>query len=59
MGVEIVRNKYVVIDLETTGNSPKKGDKIIQFAACVVENGKITGGKFMLLAMRGKRFPLL
>lgn len=34
-------NKYVVVDLETTGNSPKKGDKIIQFAACVVEDGKI------------------
>lgn len=35
-------NKYVVVDLETTGNSPKKGDKIIQFAACVVEDGRIT-----------------
>ncbi|MBB6444673.1 ATP-dependent DNA helicase DinG [Bacillus benzoevorans] len=32
-------NKYVVIDLETTGNSPKKGDKIIQFAAVVIQNG--------------------
>ncbi|CAM3447063.1 ATP-dependent DNA helicase DinG [Aeromicrobium ponti] len=35
-------NKYVVVDLETTGNAPKKGDKIIQFAAVVIENGKIT-----------------
>ncbi|MCQ6277890.1 ATP-dependent DNA helicase DinG [Bacillus sp. EB600] len=35
-------NKFVVVDLETTGNSPKKGDKIIQFAAVVIENGKIT-----------------
>ncbi|KAB2338296.1 ATP-dependent DNA helicase DinG [Cytobacillus depressus] len=34
-------NKFVVIDLETTGNAPKKGDKIIQFAAVVIENGKI------------------
>ncbi|MGG3469622.1 ATP-dependent DNA helicase DinG [Neobacillus pocheonensis] len=34
-------NKYVVVDLETTGNIPKKGDKIIQFAAVVIENGKI------------------
>ncbi|WP_409270452.1 ATP-dependent DNA helicase DinG [Neobacillus sp. SCS-31] len=33
--------KYVVVDLETTGNSPKKGDRIIQFAAVVIENGKI------------------
>src|SRR4051794_38914392 len=35
-------NKFVVIDLETTGNNPKKGDKIIQFAAVVIENGIIT-----------------
>jgi ATP-dependent DNA helicase DinG len=35
-------NKFVVIDLETTGNTPKKGDKIIQFAAVVIENGEIT-----------------
>ncbi|QVY60142.1 ATP-dependent DNA helicase DinG [Cytobacillus gottheilii] len=35
-------NKYVVVDLETTGNAPKKGDKIIQFAAVVIEDGKIT-----------------
>lgn len=33
--------KFVVVDLETTGNSPKRGDKIIQFAAVVIENGKV------------------
>lgn len=33
--------RYVVVDLETTGNSVKKGDKIIQFAAVVVENNVI------------------
>lgn len=33
--------RYVVVDLETTGNSVKKGDKIIQFAAVVVENNQI------------------
>lgn len=33
--------KFVVIDLETTGNNPKTGDRIIQFAAVVVENGMI------------------
>ena len=37
-----LNNKYVVIDIETTGNSPKRGDKIIQFAAVVINNGKIT-----------------
>ncbi|MCD7033396.1 ATP-dependent DNA helicase DinG [Metabacillus sp. GX 13764] len=34
--------RYVVLDVETTGNSPKKGDRIIQFAAAVLENGEIT-----------------
>ncbi|MCY8006622.1 ATP-dependent DNA helicase DinG [Bacillus haynesii] len=34
--------RYVVIDVETTGNSPKKGDKIIQIAAVVIENGQMT-----------------
>ncbi|TXC93258.1 ATP-dependent DNA helicase DinG [Metabacillus litoralis] len=33
--------RYVVLDLETTGNAPKKGDKIIQIAAVVIENGQI------------------
>lgn len=37
-----MNNKFVVVDLETTGNNPKKGDKIIQFAAVVIENGIIT-----------------
>jgi ATP-dependent DNA helicase DinG len=35
-------NKFIVIDLETTGNNPKKGDRIIQFAAVVIEDGVIT-----------------
>lgn len=34
--------RYVVIDVETTGNSPKKGDRIIQIALVVIENGQIT-----------------
>ncbi|MFB5661704.1 ATP-dependent DNA helicase DinG [Alteribacillus sp. HJP-4] len=33
--------KFVVIDVETTGNAPHKGDKIIQIGAAVVENGKL------------------
>ncbi|RXJ03982.1 ATP-dependent helicase DinG [Anaerobacillus alkaliphilus] len=36
-----MKNKYVVVDLETTGNNPKKGDRIIQIGAVVVEDGKI------------------
>ena len=35
-------HKYVVFDLETTGFSPEK-NRIIEFGAVKVENGKITG----------------
>ncbi|WP_449353912.1 ATP-dependent DNA helicase DinG [Virgibacillus natechei] len=35
-------DKYVVIDLETTGNSPVKGDKIIEVGIVVIEDDKIT-----------------
>ncbi|WP_456274257.1 ATP-dependent DNA helicase DinG [Bacillus sp. AK031] len=37
----MIPQKIVVVDLETTGNSPKKGDKIIQLAAMVVQDGVI------------------
>jgi ATP-dependent DNA helicase DinG len=50
-------NKFVVIDLETTGNIPKKGDKIIQFAAVVIENGIITE-KFSSLINPKKSIPI-
>nr|WP_239534450.1 ATP-dependent DNA helicase DinG [Priestia taiwanensis] len=36
-----VKNRYVVIDLETTGNASKTDERIIQFAAVVIEEGKI------------------
>ncbi|WP_416826713.1 ATP-dependent DNA helicase DinG [Ectobacillus polymachus] len=36
-------DRYVVVDLETTGNTSKYGnDKITQFAAVVIEDGEIT-----------------
>ncbi len=37
-----MENRYVVVDLETTGNNSKAGDRIIQFAAIVIEYGEIT-----------------
>ncbi|EIT86620.1 bifunctional ATP-dependent DNA helicase/DNA polymerase III subunit epsilon [Fictibacillus macauensis ZFHKF-1] len=36
-----MNNRYVVIDVETTGNAPAKGDRIIQIGAVVVENHEI------------------
>jgi ATP-dependent DNA helicase DinG len=50
-------NKFVVIDLETTGNLPKKGDKIIQIAAVVIENGSITE-RFSSLINPQKPIPI-
>lgn len=35
------QKRYVVVDIETTGNSSKKGDRMIQFAAVVIENDQI------------------
>ncbi|SEP66914.1 helicase C-terminal domain-containing protein [Piscibacillus halophilus] len=34
-------NRYVVVDLETTGHSVKKGDEIIEIGLVVIENQKI------------------
>jgi ATP-dependent DNA helicase DinG len=36
-----MKDRFVIIDLETTGNVPKKGDRIIQLGMVVIENGKI------------------
>gem|GEM_PF-477679 len=40
-GVFILHQSFVVVDVETTGNSVKKGDRIIQLGAAVIQNGKI------------------
>ncbi|WP_432355148.1 ATP-dependent DNA helicase DinG [Sporosarcina sp. A2] len=34
--------KFAVVDLETTGHSPEKGDRIIQIAIMFIENGILT-----------------
>lgn len=34
-------NRYTIIDFETTGNSPKNGDRIIQIGMAIVEDGTI------------------
>ncbi|MGE6629560.1 ATP-dependent DNA helicase DinG [Bacillus sp. NPDC077027] len=48
--------KFVVVDIETTGNSPKKGDKIIQIAAVVIKNGQIVE-RFSKYLNPGKAIP--
>ena len=34
-------NKFVVVDLETTGNNNRGQDRIIQIAAFLLENGEV------------------
>lgn len=36
-----MKERFVVIDLETTGHSPENGDKIIQIGAVVISDGEI------------------
>ncbi len=49
--------RYVVVDLETTGNSLKKGDRIIQFAAVVIEGGNIIE-EYSTFLNPGQQLPL-
>ncbi|WP_163537633.1 ATP-dependent DNA helicase DinG [Gracilibacillus sp. YIM 98692] len=35
-------DKYVIIDIETTGHAPKKGDRIIEIGLVVIQNHQIT-----------------
>ncbi|MDG5470619.1 ATP-dependent DNA helicase DinG [Jeotgalibacillus sp. ET6] len=35
------KNKMAVVDIETTGNAPKKGDRIMQIAIVLIEDNKI------------------
>lgn len=50
-------NKYIVVDLETTGNSVKKGDRIIQFAAVVIKDGQIVD-RFSSFLNPGQPIPI-
>ncbi len=36
-----MKDRFVVVDLETTGNMPDKGDRIIQISAVIIENRKL------------------
>ncbi|WP_338470065.1 ATP-dependent DNA helicase DinG [Niallia sp. XMNu-256] len=52
-----MNNKYVVVDLETTGNSVKKGDRIIQFAGVVIQDGQIVD-QFSSFLNPGQTIPI-
>lgn len=47
---------YAVVDLETTGHSPVKGDRIIQLAIVFITNGEI-GDKYVRFVNPGQKIP--
>ena len=47
---------YAVVDLETTGHSPSKGDRIIQIAIVFIENGVISG-RYARFVNPGREIP--
>lgn len=49
-------HNYIVVDLETTGNSSGKGDRIIQLSAVLVEKGRIAD-QFTSLVNPGLPIP--
>ncbi len=36
-----MNDRFVVVDIETTGNAPKKEDRIIQIGFVVIEGDKV------------------
>jgi ATP-dependent DNA helicase DinG len=52
-----MQNKtYAVVDLETTGHSPAKGDRMIQIAIVFIKDGKI-GDKYVSFVNPGQKIP--
>ena len=47
---------YAVVDLETTGHSPAKGDRMIQIAIVFIKNGEI-GEKYVRFVNPGQPIP--
>ena len=54
---DCMENKtYAVVDLETTGHSSAKGDRIIQIAIVFIKNGEI-GEKYVRFVNPGQKIP--
>lgn len=48
--------RFVVVDVETTGSSPRAGDRVTEVAAVVVENGRMEDA-FQSLVNPGRPIP--
>lgn len=51
-----MKQRCVVVDVETIGLSPRRGDRIIEIGAVAVEDGRIVG-EFHSLVNAGRRIP--
>jgi len=49
-------NRYIALDVETTGLSPKNGDRVIEIGAVAIENQSIVA-EFSSLIDAGKKIP--
>ena len=49
-------NRYIALDVETTGFSPRNGDRVIEIGAVAIENQGIIDA-FSSLIDAGKRIP--
>jgi len=54
--VAVLTNKYVAIDVETTGLLPLNGDRVIEIGAVAIENQSIIA-EFSSLINAGKKIP--
>lgn len=51
-----MKQHWVVVDVETTGLSPHRGDRVIEIGAVAIVEGKIVG-EFHSLVNAGRRIP--
>ena len=49
-------NRYVALDVETTGLSPQKGDRVIEIGAVAIKNQRIVA-EFSSLIDTGRKIP--
>ncbi len=49
-------NRFIVVDFETTGSSPRQGDQIIQIGAVIIEDGAVTDS-FSTFVNPGQAIP--
>lgn len=54
--IDMDTKTYAVVDLETTGNSSRKGDRIIQIAIVLMKNGEIID-RYMRFVNPGHKIP--